>query len=283
MNMPARLIRDDILESERVQTLPVEARWLFVSVLLTADDVGLLELTPFKMARQSGLDIKMVPALIQLLADVDLIRCYEAGEKRYGFIPRFRQRLQIKRCRHPLPPASLMADDKDAINKINDLASIPTVDYRGIRCITVTHGVSPPEVEVEVEPLKQTPPFSPSVKKARKPPLAVADGVVWKTFERFWKAYPPSTRKVARLQCWAKWKARGLDELADQIVAHVEAMTTSDAWTKDGGQFAPAHGLPEPVTLGGPYRGPNSRIQGLYGLAGYRRVNRQDRPRNGRR
>ena len=96
------------------------------------------------------------------------------------------------------------------------------------------------QAEAEAKALNTTPPFSPSVKKARKPPLAVADGVVWKTFERFWKAYPASTRKVARLQCWAKWKARGLDELADQIVAHVEAMTTSDAWTKDGGQFAPA-------------------------------------------
>lgn len=45
--MPNRMIRDGILESEAVLSLPAEARWLYVSVLLSADDIGLFEATPF--------------------------------------------------------------------------------------------------------------------------------------------------------------------------------------------------------------------------------------------
>lgn len=46
--MPNRMIRDGILESEAVLSLPAEARWLYVTTLLSADDVGLFEATPFK-------------------------------------------------------------------------------------------------------------------------------------------------------------------------------------------------------------------------------------------
>lgn len=59
-------------------------------------------------------------------------------------------------------------------------------------------------------------------------------------FARFWAAWPKHPRKVARHQCWAKWRSKKLEDLADRIVAHVEAMKQSDAWRKDGGEFIPA-------------------------------------------
>lgn len=59
-------------------------------------------------------------------------------------------------------------------------------------------------------------------------------------FARFWAAWPAHHRKVARLQCWAKWKAKELDGIAERIVAHVEAMKRTDMWRKDGGEFVPA-------------------------------------------
>lgn len=124
--MPNRLIRDDMLESERVLSLTVEARWLYVTILLSADDVGLFEATEFKLARKADLRREHLPRLLEMIAEADLVRLYECGGRTYGFIPRFRQRIQIKRTKHPLPPQALMRDDEDAIKKINNLGSDTT-------------------------------------------------------------------------------------------------------------------------------------------------------------
>lgn len=137
-----------MLDSERVQTLPIEARWLYVSILLMADDVGLFEVNAFQLGRRAALDQVLVPKLILSLIDADLIRTYSVAGKTYGFIPRYGQRIQIKRARHPLPPASIAADDLVTVNKINDLAANPP-------CITVTHRETPSEPEPEEEQEKE--------------------------------------------------------------------------------------------------------------------------------
>jgi len=124
--MPNRLIRDEMLESESILSLPVEARWFYVTILLSADDIGLFEATSFKLARRADIRRESGESMLQMLADSDLIRLYEINGKRYGFIPRFRQRLQIKRSKYPAPPKSLILDDVDATNKINDLANKKT-------------------------------------------------------------------------------------------------------------------------------------------------------------
>jgi hypothetical protein len=116
--MPARLIRDDMLDSERVQTLPVEARWLFVSIMLSADDVGLFEAGTFRLARKAGIDVGPCQTHMQSLVDADLIRLYMVDGRHLGFVPRFRQKLKIQRTKYPLPPDALMADDADAIEKV---------------------------------------------------------------------------------------------------------------------------------------------------------------------
>ena len=117
--MPSRLIRSDLLESERVQTMPVEARWLFVSILLTADDLGLFEAGAFRLARHAGIEMGPCQIHMQALVDADLIRLYEVSGRRLGFVPRFRQKLKILRTKFPMPPPSLMADDEDAQAKIS--------------------------------------------------------------------------------------------------------------------------------------------------------------------
>jgi hypothetical protein len=146
------MIRDGLLESEAVLSLPVEARWLYVSILLSADDVGLFEATPFRLARRADVRREHADKLLAFLADSDLVRLYEVAGKRYGFIPKFGQRLQIKRIKHAVPPDALLQDEVETINRIKHLASKPTVDH-GLA--TVDHGctsdVQPSEVEVEVE------------------------------------------------------------------------------------------------------------------------------------
>ena len=139
------------MESEAVLSLPVEGRWLFVIIILSADDVGLFEATEFKLARRADVKRELAARLLQMLVDADLVRLYEVDAKRYGFIPKFRQRLQIKSTKHPLPPAALFADDPDALNKINQLAPKTTVGAPVGSSWTTDAQPSEAEAEAEVE------------------------------------------------------------------------------------------------------------------------------------
>lgn len=151
--MPNRLIREGLLESEAILSLPVEGRWLFITILLSADDVGLFEATEFKLARRAEVNRDLTHKLLRMLADSDLVRLYEVGGKCFGFIPKFRQRIQIKNTKHPLPPPEIFNGDEDAINKINNLASKTTVVHQlDNGCTSATQ---PSEAEAEVEELIQ--------------------------------------------------------------------------------------------------------------------------------
>lgn len=149
--MPCRLIRDEMLDSERVLGLPVEARWLYVTILLSADDLGLFEATSFKLARRADIKRETGEKLLAMLADSDLVRLYDVEGKRYGFIPRFRQRIQIKRLKHPAPPDALMQDDQDALNKIKHLACKTTVGQQLNNGFPSVAQPSEPEPEPEPE------------------------------------------------------------------------------------------------------------------------------------
>jgi len=156
-----RLIRDDVLDSERVHKLAPPGRWLYVALLLLADDVGLLELNSFKIGRKSGIEGAEQTAFLDQMAELDLIRVYTAAGKRYAFIPRYRQRLQIKRSKCPTPPAEVLFDDPDAFNKIKALAEATAVGHR-----KSTVG-QPPEPEPEPEEEKD-----PSLRSGSAPPSA---------------------------------------------------------------------------------------------------------------
>lgn len=57
-------------------------------------------------------------------------------------------------------------------------------------------------------------------------------------FTRFWKAWPASKRKNSRHSCATIWRTKKLDALADSIIAHVEAMKSSQQW-REGFEPAP--------------------------------------------
>ena len=50
-------------------------------------------------------------------------------------------------------------------------------------------------------------------------------------FNEFWAAWPASKRKVAKAAVEAKWEKHNLDEVADQIIANVNDLKTSEQWT----------------------------------------------------
>lgn len=59
-------------------------------------------------------------------------------------------------------------------------------------------------------------------------------------FERFWKAWPASTRKGAKSECRKKWEKHYCETQADQIIKHVEWLKTTEQWIKSNGAFIPA-------------------------------------------
>ncbi|CAB4158342.1 hypothetical protein UFOVP703_1, partial [uncultured Caudovirales phage] len=148
----ARLIRRDILESERVAKLPDSGKWLFVAILLVADDLGLFEATVHRLHKASDLKHDIVAGLLDRMVELDLVRLYPGpGARTFGFIPRYGQRLQIKRVKHPLPPPALYADDEDAVSKFKHLAPESTVQHGNPPRSTAIHGNPPPEPEPEPE------------------------------------------------------------------------------------------------------------------------------------
>ena len=59
-------------------------------------------------------------------------------------------------------------------------------------------------------------------------------------FERFWKAWPASTRKGAKSECKKKWEKHYCETQTDQIIKHVEWLKTTEQWIKSNGAFIPA-------------------------------------------
>lgn len=151
--MPSRIIRDGLLDSERYWSVGIEARQLFIHLMLLADDFGLVSLAPLYVRRRCFNDnpsAERVARLIAELQDADLIRCYQCQRGApYGFIPRFNQRLQRKTMKCPPPPQELFADDDELLeklSKINDEVKNPALGSAG----------QPPEVEVEEEEKRKT-------------------------------------------------------------------------------------------------------------------------------
>lgn len=50
-------------------------------------------------------------------------------------------------------------------------------------------------------------------------------------FEEFWSTWPQSKRKVGKAAVLTKWQKHNLDEVADRIIASVEALKSTEQWT----------------------------------------------------
>lgn len=119
--MSDRLIRDEILESERFAALTDNAhRCAFYACLLTADCLGNMEAGAGRLLRLWSLygigTAEAIAQTITALNKVDLARPYEHDGKRYLHIPRYRQSLRFAKRLHPLSPWTT-DEQKQAIAK----------------------------------------------------------------------------------------------------------------------------------------------------------------------
>lgn len=61
-----------------------------------------------------------------------------------------------------------------------------------------------------------------------------------KRFTEFWNAYPNCKRKGSQTKCQSVWQKQSFESIAEQIIAHVKSMASSDEWLRDSGQYIPA-------------------------------------------
>jgi hypothetical protein len=109
--MPDRVLRDEILTSERYWSVSIEAQRLFVHLILNADDLARFSGKNYTIRTAcfpgQAVDPSKVEKMLAELQDVDLIRVYEIANERFLLIPRFKQRLRFTTSRYPAPPKGI--------------------------------------------------------------------------------------------------------------------------------------------------------------------------------
>lgn len=59
-------------------------------------------------------------------------------------------------------------------------------------------------------------------------------------FLEFWKSWPSNPRKGGRSECLKLWLKNKLEQVSQDIIAHVNASKQTKQWKDDGGQYIPA-------------------------------------------
>lgn len=115
--MPDRIVRDELLTSERYWSVSIQAQQFYVHLLLVADDAARFSGKNFTLRASCfpgrPLEAQEMERMLAELVDVDLVRVYAVRGERYVFVPRFRNRRRyMGASKYPDPP-----------NEINDLPS----------------------------------------------------------------------------------------------------------------------------------------------------------------
>lgn len=135
--MPDRLVRDSILDSDRVNSLSFGAEILYRRIMSIADDYGRYEarITALKgkcypVRPNDDITNDMVAGWFDELVGAGLIRCYTIAGKDYLEIQNFRQRLRSMKGKFPPPPwfdSNLHADD----SRMSDNGQSSAVEEKG--------------------------------------------------------------------------------------------------------------------------------------------------------
>ena len=189
--MPDRLIRDELLNSERYWSVSDEAKLLYIHLILSADDTARYSGKNFTLRTRCfsgrGMESNRMEILLTELTDQDLIRLYFVNNDRFIFIPRFKQRLRFVNSKYPEPP-----------NEINDIVIKKT----------------------DLSLTKDSP------KTVSRPPKRREEkrsNTYTNEFECFWKAYSKSVGKSNAFREWNKLSPDTV--LTELIIKKAKAQT----------------------------------------------------------
>lgn len=206
--MPDRMIRDELLTSERYWSATIEAQRLFIHLLLKIDDVARFSGKNYTIRSAcfpgQAIEPAKIEKLLAELQDIDLIRLYEVNGERFIFVPRFKQRLRFPKSKYPAPPKEIsdIPEEKTDVSQAQD---------------SLKSGSSPQKRSEE---------------KRSEEKNTLAQG-----FARFWDAYPKRVSKGRAEKAFTSLKPN--EQLLGSILSALERAKTSVQWQRDDGRFIP--------------------------------------------
>jgi hypothetical protein len=106
--MPNRTVREALLHSERYHAIGIEARLIYIELLLAADDYALLPISHVFLRMRcptiAGKSPGAITSVLDSLVDVDLLRLYSVKAAQYAFIPRYGNWPKAIKPKWPVPP-----------------------------------------------------------------------------------------------------------------------------------------------------------------------------------
>lgn len=216
--MPDRILRDELLTSERYWSVSIEAQRLFVHLVLCVDDTARFSGKNYTIRAAcypgQSVDPGKLEKLLLELVDTDLVRLYTVGMDRFIFLPRSKQRLRYARSRYPAPP-----------NEINDIL-LEKSDLRQTQ-----DGLKSAEVKRSEEKRSKT--LAPDGASEHRKPRREVD----QRFLEFWSAYPRKKSKGQAEKAWMSLKPD--DDLSRKVLQGLAAAKRSQDWLKDNGRYIP--------------------------------------------
>ena len=220
--MPNRLLREGIIGSESVNSLPPEAEVFYRRLMSVVDDFGRYS------AHSALLRAALYPLQLDRVSEAHIIRhlatCRKANlllvyvheGKRFLELLKFGQHVRAKNSKWPAPPDQC-ATDAVHQNRICQTDAPGDGDGDGDEYPLTPSGGSEEG-------------HSPNPSGQEKEKRAV------ETFASFWTAYP---RRVGKVPAEKAWRKHDCADLLPQILAALERQRNHPQWTKDGGQFIP--------------------------------------------
>lgn len=110
--MRIRTIKPVKLDSQKLQSVPIAARYLFDQLLMVADDEGRFRAVPVKLRNEifkydppDAVSVDDVAGWLAALCRLGLLTCYEIDGERFACFPGFREHQVVNRPRpSELPP-----------------------------------------------------------------------------------------------------------------------------------------------------------------------------------
>lgn len=192
--MPSRVIRAGLLSSEAVAGLADKPFRLYVALLLSADDFGLVEVGygPIREATALLVDGWSRDSVSRMLGELDqagLIRRYAVAGKAYAAVARWESYVNSARPKHPPPPWGLthvrrVIWFKDAATRLKASLFLKHLGIGSGAPVPHQGGTSPPLVKEEVrgkgkEKKKKKAETATSTKPALWPCPPDVDAMAW--------------------------------------------------------------------------------------------------------
>lgn len=286
----ARNIKPSFFTNEALAEQPFEYRLLFIGLWTLADRDGRMEDRPkrIRMALFPADNVDVNKGL-DSLARAGFITRYEVDGERYIEIDNF---VKHQNPHHKEPQSTIPASDKYRVGHQESLGLDGDARDQNPRlnghAQQVNQGLDGHECGKDTKQTLDEPQANPGLARGSgavaqgsnpadsgflipdspsripeshtpQPPPPNGAGSWAESFARFWEAWPKSPRKVEKARCLVKWRERKLHLIADEIIAHVEAMKRTRQWC-DGYEPAPMTYLNGQRWLDGvPPDGPPSR------------------------